>query len=363
MRKRYIWLGALLALVVASAGYVGVGTRLYEQYHLAYATYQFAPTSSCGTLIAWSPPTTLYTGLYMNQPSLVAVRYRSATPQMLHITVGIPHFTQDQTMAAQAAVGFQQETFKPALLDNSVLDALVGPDQREADIHLRVQSSAGDICDTTAPVLLKSRLWMPWGNLATSDSVPYLAGWITPQAPSVANLVGHAADWLTAHPTLYPTTSALYGYNAGNATPQDVRNQVNALFDTLQSLYHMRYAADNVPFDSDQRIQLPQDILQSVAPTGMCVETTVIMASAIERLGMRPYVIFVPGHAFLGVALGVSQTAPVEYWETSDLNGGVNGSQANVHGDTEYAQAQSSHHIVRIIDVEYERQQGIEPIE
>jgi hypothetical protein len=51
------------------------------------------------------------------------------------------------------------------------------------------------------------------------------------------------------------------------------------------------------------------------------------------------------------------------YWETSDLNGGVNGDQASVHGKSEYNQFQQRGQILRVIDIQQQRQQGIEPIE
>ncbi|MEO7001312.1 MAG: hypothetical protein ABI068_05905, partial [Ktedonobacterales bacterium] len=129
--------------------------------------------------------------------------------------------------------------------------------------------------------------------------------------------------------------------------------------------YHLRYAADNIPYaqDATQIIQLPKDVLTGAAPTGMCVETTAILASAVERLGMRPYIVITAGHAYLGVALGAQVNAPLAYWETSDLNGGVLGDQANTHGDLEYNSDQRQRHVLKVIDVQAERQQGIEPME
>jgi hypothetical protein len=95
----------------------------------------------------------------------------------------------------------------------------------------------------------------------------------------------------------------------------------------------------------------------------MCLETTAILASAVEHLGMRPFIIIIPGHAFLGVALSADVGAPIEYWETSDLNDGVSGQQANIHGQNEYLTARSGGHILGVVDIQYERQQGIDPIE
>jgi hypothetical protein len=77
---------------------------------------------------------------------------------------------------------------------------------------------------------------------------------------------------------------------------------------------------------------------------------------------MFPYIIIVPGHAFLGVALGANPGAPIDYWETSDLNGAT-GSQANVHGQGEYLTYQQRGQNPHVINVQYERQHGIQPIE
>ena len=99
MRTRYLGLGlSALVLVAGSLGYVLVGTHLYQRYHLAYANYQFAPAGPCGALVAWSPPRTVYTGLYVNSPALLTLRYSSPQPQTLRITIGIPRFTQDKSV-------------------------------------------------------------------------------------------------------------------------------------------------------------------------------------------------------------------------------------------------------------------------
>jgi hypothetical protein len=362
MRKRHLTLGAAVVLLVSgAAAYVLTGVHLYAQYRGAYAGY----TTSCGSLVTWSPPAEIYTGFYPNQPDLVTLRYRSATPQQLRISLSIPDLTQVQSVQVNAGPAFQALPMKPPLLGGRALDLLVGPRQRAGQLHLSIQSPTSTLCDTNIPVVLKSRQWMHWYDAVAGDESGYLAGWVTPQDPSVATLVGRAARWLQAHPTDYNGVMALAGYDEGRATPDAIRAQVNAVFDTLQFQYHLHYAEDNVPYDRDaeQLIQLPSDVLTDPAPTGMCVETTAILASAVERLGMRPSFVIVPGHAFLGVALGNDPSAPITYWETSDLNGGVFGSQANIHGDAEFASYNAQHEILRTISVQDERAAGIGPIE
>lgn len=363
MRRKRVALGAiLLTLLAGSALYVSYGLRVYAKYGSRYANY----TTACDTLVAWTPPQTIYTGFYPNLRALVTVRYRSPIPEATRLTVSIPGFTQTQTADATSAQGFRSATFKPPLLSPHTLDNFLGDQQRTAQISLQLTAGAHTLCQTSAPITLISRQWLTWRDPVTdADNAPLIAGWVTPDDATVTALVGKAAQRLTANGATYDNVPALYGYDQGAASEQQVRDQVNAIFDTLQFDYHLHYAADNPPFtrDTAQRVQLPRDLLSANAPTGMCVETSVALASAVERLGLRPYIVFTPTHAFVGVALGSSPQAPIEYWETSDLNGGIQGDQANTHGNAEFAQFTAAHDIQEIVDIQYERTQSIEPME
>lgn len=360
--RRLAFAALLLTLLAASIFYVTYGLRAYARYGASQVDYSMA----CGSLLTWSPPRSLFTGFYPNLPTLVTIRYRTPTPTVARLTVSIPGFTQQQTIETMTAQGFRTAQFKPPLLAPKTLDALIGAEQHDAQINVKLTSGTHTLCETSAPLTLISRQWIQWRDAATGeDNTPLIAGWVTPQDATITTLIGRAAGRLTSHPEVYDNLPALYGYDQGGASPTQVRDQVNAIFDTLQQDDHLRYAADNPPFiqNTVQEVQLPRDVLSSSAPTGMCVETTAIMASAVERLGMRPFIVFTPTHAFLGVALGPDLQSPIEYWETSDLTGGVDGSQANAHGDVEYTQDVATHSIQEIINVQYERAQNISPME
>ncbi|MEO7002169.1 MAG: hypothetical protein ABI068_10105, partial [Ktedonobacterales bacterium] len=235
-RRQVIALALALGLTLAgSVGYVVGGLHAYGQYQQTYSAY----ATTCNTLLAWNPPAELFTGFYPNMPALLTLRYRSpnSQPQTLRINVSIPGFTQEESVEQEADVAFRQQSFKPPLLGAGVLDALLGPRQRNAQIVVRIESLGASgklLCDTSAPILLKSRQWMRWYDPATGDNSRYLAGWVTPQAAVIGALVGQAAQRLTQRPDLYGAAPALYGYDEGRASPDAVRAQVDALFDTLQ---------------------------------------------------------------------------------------------------------------------------------
>lgn len=361
MRRRRVALGALLlAVVAASTLYVATGLRIFANYRSAYGPYSLA----CNGMLAWDAPSALYIGLYDNQTSLVTVQVRATTPILARVTVEIPGIAAPQVLETQAGLTFQPLGFKPRLLSSATFGGQALAGQAKAQLVATAQFSGRPVCRLSTSLTVYGRQWIRWRDGDTqTDLTPFIAGWVTPQAPAVTALVGRAAQRLRDHPELYDTLPALFGYENGQATPEQARDQVNAIFDTLQSDYHIHYSADNPPFttSASQIVQAPDDILGSVAPSGMCVETTVIMASAVERLGMRPYIVFTSTHAYLGVALSDAQGAPVEYWETSDLNGATLGAQANVDGETEYASDLSTHAVTDIVDIAYERARGIEP--
>jgi hypothetical protein len=361
MRRKLLLLAVGGALLCAlAAGYTWAGLRSFAAYRVANANY----AAPCGSAITWNPPSNIYTGLYPNQPALVNVRYRSAAPQVLRISVGVPQLTEEQSLAVAAGQSFQEQRMKPDLLGGDVLDALIGPRERPGQILLRVQAGEQTICEAAASVTLFSRQVMRWRDPASGDNAAYLAGWVTPRAGVIRDLIYDAGGRLTQFAGSYPGAATMHGY-VGGASADDVRGQVNALFDTLQFVYHVHYAGDNLPYNRDatQVIQLPRDILSNPKPSGVCVETTVLLASAVEGVGMRPFIVIVPGHAFLGVALGPGPSAGIAYWETSDLNDGVTGSQANVDGDDEYADKQSQGEVQRVLDITALRAQGIQPME
>lgn len=353
-----------MALAVAlalggGAAYTLGGARSFAVYQQANAQYQTA----CDSLISWDPPTQILSAFYVSQRRLVTVHYRSQTAQALTIAVSVPDLTQTQELEVHAGPITQAQDFWPPLPSSPALDTLVGPQKRAGRIVLTVRRAGADVCALSAPLTLYSRQMMRWADAAGQDNSAYLAGWVTPQAEVIRDLVGRAASQISQSPRDYAGASALVGYDEGRASPASVTAQVNAVFDTLRQSYHLRYAQINVPFRQDamQLIQLPRDVLTGAAPTAMCVESTVIMASAIERLGMRPYIVFIPGHVFLGVATG-SAGAAIEYWETTPHDG-VTGAQANVEGDTEYADASRTGSVLRTLDIQATRAQGILPME
>lgn len=87
-----------------------------------------------------------------------------------------------------------------------------------------------------------------------------------------------------------------------------VNEQAKSIYDALHDM-GMNYTSVSKDFfqqDTGQNIRFPGESLR--ANTANCIDGSLVFASAFEALGMNPVIVFVPGHAFVGVTLGAFGT-------------------------------------------------------
>jgi hypothetical protein len=145
-----------------------------------------------------------------------------------------------------------------------------------------------------------------------------------------------------------------------------VRDEVDALYDTLRLSYHIKYVQESVPYagtsgDSNavENIKLPKEVLQQ--ESGMCIELTTLLASAVERIGLHPEIVIVPGHAFLGVAVDENDVH-IQYWDAVDMNNNVAADSANVDANSTYVRYKAQHALVDTILISDARAVGVGPM-
>jgi hypothetical protein len=138
------------------------------------------------------------------------------------------------------------------------------------------------------------------------------------------------------------------------------------MYDALRLDYRMHYVQEGVPYaglddnsGTVQNIKLPFEVLQE--RSGMCVELTVLLASAVESIGLHAEIVIVPGHAFLGVAL-TSDNRQFEYWDAVHVNDNVASDSANLYTDAVYETNLRQHTIVDTILIGEARVWGIDPM-
>lgn len=137
---------------------------------------------------------------------------------------------------------------------------------------------------------------MPYDHWTGLSIMPQtLVSFITPNHPSINNIVVKGAEKLKE----ITGSSSFNGYTTVN--PNDVRKQVAAVFAAIHDLgivYRPLAASYEI---IGQRITLPEQVISS--KTANCIELTLLMASALEAIGLNSIIVIQGGHAYLGVWL------------------------------------------------------------
>jgi hypothetical protein len=163
------------------------------------------------------------------------------------------------------------------------------------------QNSGKVIVQDTNPIKLYSRFDMQWQS---EDGTPYyenILAWVTPEAPEIDQMLRLSADSLSE--LTNGKLDSIIGYQEvdGLTHEQVTAYQVCAMMYTLAAKYNVKYIM--APFSSTssdlQSIKTPSEVINGAG--GLCVETAVTMASAIERTNMHAVIILLPGHAQVAV--------------------------------------------------------------
>lgn len=168
--------------------------------------------------------------------------------------------------------------------------------QSASRLHVRLET-AGAQRDVylDGPVVLSPRQWVMRG--LPSDAAAALVTFVQPQQPRLAPLCSRAAQLLGA----VTGSTSLDGYESG---PERVTEIVGAVCSAIQE-ESVAYAMPPTSWaESGQRIRTAEDVLDH--RLGTCLDTTVLMASALEYLDIEPLIILLPGHSLLG------------YWRTKN---------------------------------------------
>jgi hypothetical protein len=338
MGKKLIALILILAVLLGLSGfYVVSALQAYTYYQRSDVAMQHYCSDQAPVHICVRTPAAIFSAFYPSylatHTSLFAIEYRSNTAMTLLITVTITSFSEPETHSVGATTDMQTRHFLPTLLKNG--QVLRGLSQ---DVHTFLHVQVTDTGKHSyyvndIPLLLHSRWTMQW----MSANRLKIAAWVTPDDAAVQKLVTRAAiKYLPQQQQ--PTPASMIGYI--KATPQQVIDQVDAIYDAMREDYHLKYIQESVPYQgadssdvSTEYIKLPFEVLQD--GNGMCIELTALLAAAVERVGLHPEIVIIPGHAFLGVAV-TEDNKHIEYWDPVEIDGNVAAQSANIHTDTFY---------------------------
>ncbi len=141
-------------------------------------------------------------------------------------------------------------------------------------------------------------IWAIIDEKDVNDLSYQIAAWVTPNVTGVVDMLRLAAN--------YNARKQLQGYQGSGTLEQRaavVRKQVKAIFQALKKHGTITYINSPISFgqkanEVQQRVNLPQYSLEHHQAN--CIDGAVLYASLIERAAMKPVIVIIPGHAFVG---------------------------------------------------------------
>ncbi len=153
-------------------------------------------------------------------------------------------------------------------------------------------------------------------NYMTWAKPEMISSWVTPTQPTIREFSAKATSGLAA--------------GMDNSDPKIQKIAARWLFETMRS-YGIKYVND--AHSSADYIQFPYETLKNKA--GDCDDHAILYAAMLESIGMKSFLMLVPGHIFAGYIDSDGYAVPVE--TTAD-----DFSQARRAGDAEYKQYKDS---------------------
>lgn len=305
--------------------------------------YEFQYNLEDKISIQYEAVDTIYPSLYNTYDAFVIVKTgcRSGNRQIV-IEAEIPGFTQKYKQKFTIDASYQTINIKPAALTEK-LDLSTAKD---AQINISVYEIDGStlIDAKTFPLIIKSRndfeLVSDEFEQATKDN---LLCFLTPESDSIVKLKRTAIDELSA--MTGGRMESFVGYQLSSFSSPYVMTYLQAAgIMRAMNMMGVRYNMD--PFSvsgSNQHIQLPEEVLNN--KSGLCIETSLLVASALQSAGMHAFLVFPPGHAQVAVEIWDNETnaGKGEYFliETTAVDDNSNNRNIFVNGANQILQGKS----------------------
>ncbi|MEM6942379.1 MAG: hypothetical protein AAF565_01355 [Pseudomonadota bacterium] len=229
--------------------------------------------------------------------------------------------TKSWTLDRIEAGGTTNVSDRDLSLDLGRLDGLNEAERGEIALILRDRDGA-ELARHVAPVELLAR--DQWGGLGEMAQI--LAAFVAPNDPAVPRLLKEASRLLEAS----GRSGAIDGYQSKD--PARAWMLAGTIWSAATGL-GLSYAEPPASFElQGQKVRDPGRILGEGLAT--CLDTSLLMAAALEAAGLAPVVAFKRGHAFAGVWLRETGLRSVVERDVTEVRKAVAGNELVVFETT-----------------------------
>lgn len=279
----------------------GLFSRTLSDASLPEVTYSYL-TREKTVDVDFTSSETIYPNLYSTMDSVVNLTATSEGGVTdVIVKVEIPGFTQPFEQKVTLSEQITKIYIKPALL-SGYIDLT---SSKDAQINISVvDNNTGKVYvqETRKVELMSVYDFVLWDDEFGEYSDCDLLAWLTPESEGILALRRTAIDWLENYTG--GQFDSLAGYQL--TVYGEDEYYLNVIWQIIgiqaaMSEMGMRYNMGSFSMTEgyNQRVLLPDDCL--VSGSGVCIETAMIMASAIQSANMHAMIILPPGHAQVAI--------------------------------------------------------------
>lgn len=277
------------------------------------SAYRFENVHTRTIQLAYDAVDTIYPSLYNTYDAFIIVKTGciSGTRDII-IEAEIPGFTQKYKETFRLSPSYQAIYIKPPALTGE-LDLAAA---KSAQISVEVSDLDGTLIESKSfPVTLKSKYDFNWYSdeygTSTQDNI---LCFLTPESSEIDKLKVLAAEEMKKISGGI-TSASFVGYQPLGNFSQYVNTYLHAagLMSAINQM-GIHYVNDifSLSEPTGQHIKLPDDVLAN--RSGLCVETALVVASALQGAGMHAFLVFPRGHAMVAVEVWNSGDHAGEYF-------------------------------------------------
>ncbi len=297
---------ALPAILIAAVLVIGAAVAAFVllkpgSAKLPEVTYtDFAAVTN--PKIEYTVQEAIFPSLYRTLGSVVTLTCSNEVGERdVLIHVEIPGFTQPYEQTVTLSRQITKIDIHPPLLTSELnLNS-----EKDAQVVISVKDMATDkvLLQDSKNIRVMSKYDAVWWTEEMGDSnTDNILAWLTPEATGVLELKRQAIDYLDY--ISEGAANSFVGYQDYGIWENPMWNtwlQAVAIQGAMSDIALVRYnnAAFSISSDAQQRVMLPDDVMKS--QSGICIETSLLMASALQSAGMHVMLIFPPGHAQVAV--------------------------------------------------------------
>lgn len=247
---------------------------------------------------------TIYPGLYSSMNSVINLTATTDQGETeLLVTAQIPGFTQEYRQTVTVNEQVTKLLIKPAI-STEIPDL---ESAKDAQLHLSVRDMDTDqsLVEETRTIQLMSvydfMLSDDEFGVTSRDNV---LAWLTPESEMILGLRRNAITWAENYSD--GLINSLVGYQDYGVFDDPALNTVMQIVAIQGAISDMGVRYNMGPFSLsegvNQRVLLPDRVLSS--GSGICIETAILFATAIQSTDMHAMIVFIPGHAQVAVETG-----------------------------------------------------------